>query len=135
MTVKNTLVGWLLSNIYSHPVFPANIMFLKSCSLLMIPTLSLTIIFLIPNLLSNTKFFNALFSNLTHNLTQLLFSIPPHILYNNTYLSTKIPETNTSNNANQSITKLQTPNISLFLLLPTPLGHLAPQKCWHVNGL
>jgi hypothetical protein len=86
-----------------------------------INALTKTIIFLIPNLLSNTKFLNTLFSNQTHNLTQLLFSIPPHILYNNTSLSTKFPETNPSNNANQSITKLQPPtNLSLFLLLAYP---------------
>jgi hypothetical protein len=86
----------------------------------MILTLSLTIIFLLPNLLSNTKFLNALFSNQTHNHTQLLFSIPTHILFNNTSSSTKITETNSPNNIKQSITKLPTPKVSLSLLLVYP---------------
>jgi hypothetical protein len=91
-------------------------------------TLSLTIIFLLPNLLSNTKFLNALFSNQTHNLTQLLFPIPTHILFNNTSSSKKIPETNFSNNVKQSITKLPTPKVSLSLLLDYPLGN--PQQLY-----
>jgi hypothetical protein len=79
----------------------------------MILTLLLTILFLIPNLLSNTKFLNALFSIQPHKLTQPLFSIQPYIPCNNTSPSTKFPKTNFYNTINQNINKPQTTNGSL----------------------
>jgi hypothetical protein len=109
-TAMNTM--WF-SIVYSQPFFSANIMFRKTCSLLMILTLLLTILFLIPNLLSNTKFLNALFSIQPHKLTQPLFSIQPYIPCNNTSPSTKFPKTNFYNTINQNINKPQTTNGSL----------------------
>jgi hypothetical protein len=117
-TAMNTM--WF-SIVYSQPFFSANIMFRKTCSLLMILTLLLTILFLIPNLLSNTKFLNALFSIQPHKLTQPLFSIQPYIPCNNTSPSTKFPkQTSTTPSIEISINHKQqmdhyphlTPNLS-----------------------